>query len=156
MCVLWLLSQSCSWSPPTLHILHLLNHTHLIQVIRSLAETPRPEISVLDEGDMENLQCCWGPGTGLGNTALEYWLGVWQERMHELIYEGEKRFILNVNIFWCFPSLSWQHTDIKWFSEFPHAFTCLTHCRLVESSFFLSHICKHTESKRFLLSCLFL
>jgi len=48
----------------------LLDQTHLIQIISSLAETPRPEMGVSDKGDMQNISNI--PGTWLGTTALGY------------------------------------------------------------------------------------
>ncbi len=36
-----------------------LNQKHLIQIISSLVETPRPESGVSDKGEMQNVQC-WG------------------------------------------------------------------------------------------------
>ncbi len=64
ICLSWTLycsdSQPCSWRPHnTACFPCLLNQTHLIQIISSLVETPRPEMGLSDKGEMHNLQC-WG------------------------------------------------------------------------------------------------
>ncbi len=43
-----------------------LNQTQLIQIISSLAETPRPELGVSDKGEMQTVQW-WGWGGGSRN-----------------------------------------------------------------------------------------
>ncbi len=44
-----------------------LNQTHLIQIIISLVETPRPEMGVPDKGEMQNVQCCRASMNVVGN-----------------------------------------------------------------------------------------
>ncbi len=52
----------------------LLNQTHLIQIISSLVETPRPEMGVSDNGEMQNVQY-WGASRNMVGTTDLYQKG---------------------------------------------------------------------------------
>ncbi len=45
--------------PSTLHVFHVTLIKHLIRIISSLVETPRPELGVSDKGEIQTVQC-WG------------------------------------------------------------------------------------------------
>ncbi len=60
------------------------NQTHLIQLISSLVETPRPEMGLSDKGDLQNVQR-WGGLQECGWEALLWYspLNEWMKQMSE-------------------------------------------------------------------------
>lgn len=61
--------SNLSWGPPiTPHFVCLPHLTHMIQLISSLVETTRPEVS--DKGDIQNVQCRGAPRTRLKTPGL--------------------------------------------------------------------------------------
>ncbi len=56
----------------------LPSQTHLIQIISSLVETPRPEMGVSEKGEMQNVHC-WGASRNVvGNHCCSAHLGPWR------------------------------------------------------------------------------
>ncbi len=74
-----------------------LNQTHLIQIISSLVETPRPELGVSDKGEMQNVG--GPPGTWLGTTVLWEFIAISTEEdptQNAIFSNNNKLITLNV------------------------------------------------------------